>query len=45
MHYKNDVKLLENYMMFSLNEWNQLEIYSGILMVDIHVMCQIMDYP
>jgi hypothetical protein len=31
--------------MFSLNKWNQREIYSEILMVDFHVMYQIMDYP
>jgi hypothetical protein len=30
--------------MFSLNKWNQREIYSEILMVDFHVMCQMMDY-
>jgi hypothetical protein len=28
----------------SLNRWNQQEIYSEILMVDFHVMCQIIDY-
>jgi hypothetical protein len=30
--------------MFSLNKWNQREIYSEILIVDFHVMCQITDY-
>jgi hypothetical protein len=30
--------------MFSLNKWNQWEVYSEILMFDFHVMCQIMDY-
>jgi hypothetical protein len=32
-------------MMYLLNKWNQWEIYSNIVMVDFHVMCQIMDYP
>jgi hypothetical protein len=32
-------------MMFSLNKWNQREVYSEILIVDLHVICQIMDYP
>jgi hypothetical protein len=31
--------------MLSLNKWNQQKIYSEILMVDFHVMRQIMDYP
>jgi D-lyxose ketol-isomerase len=31
--------------MFSLNKWNQREVYSGILMIDFHVTWQIMDYP
>jgi hypothetical protein len=31
--------------MLSLNKWNQREIYSEILMIGFHVMCQIMDYP
>jgi hypothetical protein len=29
----------------SLDKWNQREVYSDILIVDFHVMCQIMDYP
>jgi hypothetical protein len=35
---------MEFCIMFSLNKWNQREIYSEILMVDFHVMCQMMDY-
>jgi hypothetical protein len=31
--------------MMSLNRWNQREIYSEILMIDFHVIYQIMDYP
>jgi hypothetical protein len=38
-------KIAEKFLMESLNKWNQREIYSEILMVDFHVMCQIMDYP
>jgi hypothetical protein len=26
-------------------KWNHQEVYSEILIVDFHVMCQIMDYP
>jgi hypothetical protein len=32
-------------MMICLNKWNKREIYLKILMIDFHVMCQIMDYP
>jgi hypothetical protein len=37
--------ILENCQIFFLNKWNQQEIYSEILMVDFHVICQIMNYP
>jgi hypothetical protein len=30
--------------MFFPNKWNQRKVYSEILMIDFHVMCQIMDY-
>jgi hypothetical protein len=29
----------------SMNKWNQQKIYSEILIVGFHGMCQIIDYP
>jgi hypothetical protein len=39
------IKLIESWIMMSMNKWNQWENYSDILMVDFHVMSQIIDYP
>jgi hypothetical protein len=39
------IKLIESWIMMSMNKWNQRENYSDILMVDFHVMSQIIDYP
>jgi hypothetical protein len=38
-------KIVGNCLMMYLNKWNQREIYSEILIVHFHIMCQIMDYP
>jgi hypothetical protein len=38
-------KIAEKFLIMSLTKWNQWEIYSEILEVDFHVICQIMSYP